>query len=106
DLDLWEAPLEAWRECAKNGAAGANLGIAATPPLEICRARLRRDSVFRDSAHHFTARFDAMLAELAPDLDDGRFKVLAQTRSAKCFRLVGCALGAFPIVEALKRKRP
>lgn len=70
-------------------------GIHDERSLEICGARLRDDTVFRDAAHHFLRRFDRMLADVEPQMSDPDLIALTDTRSARAFMLIGRAAGVF-----------
>lgn len=99
DLALVPASAEAWRTCA-SGAGGprfSELGMAEDTALAVCRERLSADTVFRDAAHHFLQRFDHLVSDLVPQMSDEAIADFGQTRSAKAFRVVGCAAGAFPV---------
>ena len=47
----------------------------------------------RDS--HFLRHFDILLTRLLPQLDDAEIEVLAESRSARAFMLVGRGAGIF-----------
>lgn len=105
DLAPPEPPTGLWRRLAAGDrsadlAAFADLGPDGhnrDPDQRVarCAHRLRDDTVFRDTAHHFLRRFDRMLADMVPDLEDPAIEALAATRSARAFRLVGAAAGMF-----------
>lgn len=87
-----------WRQFAR-GTRGEAISEMATikdeQALETCSARLRENAVFRDAAHHFVRRFDRMLADLEPELDDEALALLADTRSARAFLLLAESIGVF-----------
>ena len=64
-------------------------------PDEVASALLRGDEIFRDAAHHFLRHFDILLTRLLPQLDDAEIEVLAESRSARAFMLVGRGAGIF-----------
>lgn len=92
------APLPAWRRYAQGerGSAVAPLGGIQDPvALDIAAGLLQRDEIFRDTAHHFLRHFDGMLARQLPQMDDAQIAVLAETRSARAFMLLGRLSGNF-----------
>ncbi len=92
------APLSAWRRYAQGerGSAVAPLGGIQDPvALDIAAGLLQRDEIFRDTAHHFLRHFDGMLARQLPQMDDAQVAVLAETRSARAFMLLGRLSGNF-----------
>lgn len=91
-------PAAAWRrqaEGARGSAVAALGGIHDEIALEIASNLLRGDEIFRDTAHHFLRHFDGLLSRLVPQLDDAQIALLAETRSARAFMLVGRAAGVF-----------
>lgn len=98
DLAPDRAAPDVWRHFAQ-GAKGSDMGaiggIHDAEALDICAVRLREDTVFRDTAHHFLRRFDQMLSLVEPDADDTALEAIAETRSARAFMLVGRAAGMF-----------
>ena len=56
---------------------------------------MRDNTVFRDAAHHFLRRFDRMLAQVAPRIDDEALSILTETRSSRAFMLLGRSAGMF-----------
>lgn len=98
DLPPDPAPAAVWRRFAQGerGSAVAALGGIQDPvALEIAASLLDRDEIFRDTAHHFLRHFDAMLARHLPQMDDAQIAVLAETRSARAFMLLGRLAGTF-----------
>ena len=98
DLPPDPAPASAWRRYAQGqrGSAVAQLGAIHDPvALDIVAALLQRDEIFRDTAHHFLRHFDAILARQVPQMDDTQIAVLAGTRSARAFMLLGRLSGNF-----------
>lgn len=98
DLRPEPASAEAWRALAsgRRGAALAEIGgIRDARALDIVRQLMRADPIFRDSVLVFQRRFDALLAEIAPELDDAALLALADTRSGRAFTLCARASGSF-----------
>ncbi|MTE02000.1 hypothetical protein GIY56_17060 [Paracoccus sp. YIM 132242] len=98
DLPPDPAPPAVWRRFAEGarGSAVAPLGgIHDAAALDIASSLLERDEIFRDTAHHFLRHFDAMLMRHLPDMDDAQIAVLAETRSARAFMLLGRIAGVF-----------
>lgn len=78
----------------ERGAALAGLCPAGHDLVAPLAARLRRDEVFRDTAHHFIRRYDEFLGAFIQDADAPEIAQMAQTRSARAFALLICAVGA------------
>ncbi|QDY68581.1 hypothetical protein [Qingshengfaniella alkalisoli] len=98
DLTPERARPELWRRFAqgeRGGSIGAVGGIRDRSSLAICSTRMREDPVFRDAAHHFLRRFDQMLCEVEPDMDDATLARLSDTRTARAFMLLGRVSGIF-----------
>ncbi|MCG6112014.1 MAG: type II secretion system protein M [Paracoccus sp.] len=98
DLPPESARPDVWRRFAagERGSAVAALGGIHNPDaLEIAAAMLAEDEIFRDTAHHFLRHFDGLLAGLVPALDDMQIAVLADSRSARAFMLLGRVSGVF-----------
>ncbi|GGF55327.1 hypothetical protein GCM10011402_04110 [Paracoccus acridae] len=98
DLPPDPAPAAVWRRFAQGerGSAIAPLGGIHDPvALDIASNLLDRDEIFRDTAHHFLRHFDAMLTRHLPQMDDAQIAVLAETRSARAFMLLGRIAGTF-----------
>ncbi|MFC0199827.1 hypothetical protein [Paracoccus rhizosphaerae] len=89
---------ETWRRYAEGGrgsAVAALGGIRQPDALEIAAAMMRDDEIFRDTAHHFLRHVDGLLARLVPKLDDLQIAVLADSRTARAFMLLGRVSGVF-----------
>lgn len=98
DLPPDPAPPAIWRrfaEGARGSAVGSLGGIHDETAIEIAGMMLRGDEIFRDTAHHFLRHFDLLLSRLVPQLDDMQIQVLADSRSARAFMLVGRVAGIF-----------
>lgn len=92
------APASVWRRFAngQRGSAVAALGgIDDETALQVVAEMLRQDEIFRDTAHHFLRHFDGLLTRLVPELDDMQIAVLADSRSARAFMLLGRLAGSF-----------
>ncbi|GAB4385720.1 hypothetical protein [Albidovulum sp.] len=89
---------ELWRRFAagERGRAIAALGgVRDRSSLALTAARMRRDPVFRDAAHHFLRQFDKTLAEFEKNAADADLVALSETRSARAFMLIGRVAGLF-----------
>ena len=98
DLQPDRARPEVWRRFARGerGRAVADLGgVHDKECLAITIARLREDAIFRDAAHHFLRLFDRRLSALEPDATDEELVMLAETRTARAFMLLGRVTGIF-----------
>ncbi|MFC3166578.1 hypothetical protein [Paracoccus fontiphilus] len=98
DLPPESAPVGTWRrfaEGARGSAVAALGGIHDRQALDTAAALLHRDEIFRDTAQHFLRHFDAMLTRHLPQMDDAQIAVLAETRSARAFMLLGRIAGVF-----------
>jgi hypothetical protein len=98
DLAPDRARPEVWRRFAsgERGGAIANLGgVRDRTALAMVIARMRRDVVFRDTAHHFLRHFDRTFATLAPRASDEEIADFAETRTARAFMLLARAAGTF-----------
>lgn len=98
DLAPDPAPAAVWRrfaDGARGSAVAALGGIHDEYGLDATAALLRTDEIFRDAAHHFLRHFDTRISRLLGQLDDTQIMVLAETRSARAFMLVGRAAGIF-----------
>lgn len=98
DLRPDRARPEVWRRFAngERGRAMAALGgVRDRSSLALTAARMREDTIFRDTAHHFLRKFDQMLVKLEPQASDEELIALAETRSARAFMILGRVTGAF-----------
>jgi hypothetical protein len=98
DLVADRARPDVWRRFAhgERGRAVADLGgIHDRECLAITIARLREDAIFRDAAHHFLRLFDRRLAAFEPNATDEDLVMLAETRTARAFMLLGRVTGIF-----------
>lgn len=98
DLQPDLARPEVWRRFARGerGRAVAALGgIRDRSCLALTMNRMREDTIFRDSGHHFLRLFDRMLTAFEPDASDEEIIALSDTRTARAFMLLGRVTGAF-----------
>ena len=98
DLPPERARPEVWRRFA-GGERGRTIsalgGIRDRSSLALTAARMRQDSIFRDTAHHFLRTFDQTLAQVADGLTDQEIVFLTDTRTARAFMLLGRVAGMF-----------
>lgn len=98
DLTPDRSRPEIWRRFAEGqrGPGVASLGgIRDRSSLALSSARMRQDSIFRDTSHHFLRTFDKTFSLIAPDLSDQEVAALAETRTARAFMLLGRVAGTF-----------
>lgn len=98
DLHPDRARPEIWRRFAEGerGRPIAGLGgIRDRSSLALTSSRMRQDSIFRDTCHHFLRVFDKTFATIAGDLTDAEVVRLAETRTARAFMLLGRVAGIF-----------
>jgi hypothetical protein len=98
--DLRPDPVGAdlWRRFAKGerGKAMDRLGaVRDRSSIALAAGRMREDTIFRDSVHHFLRRFDQMLVTFEEHATDTDLLELAETRTARAFMLLGRATGTF-----------
>nr|WP_111301911.1 hypothetical protein [Paracoccus saliphilus] len=89
---------DVWRRYAagERGSAVAPLGgVHDDTAMDIVAAMLREDEIFRDTVHHFLRHFDGLIGRVVPQLDDLQIAVLADSRSARAFMLLGRVSGVF-----------
>jgi hypothetical protein len=89
---------DVWRRFAdgERGSAVAALGgIHDTEALDIVAGMMDQDEIFCDTAQHFLRNFDNLIERVVPELDDIQISVLADTRSARTFMLLGRVSGIF-----------
>ena len=98
DLTPDRSRPELWRQFAKGerGAAVAGIGgVHDRSSLALASGRMRSDAVFRDAVHHFLRQFDKTFARFAEGASDQDITKLADTRTARCFMLLGRVTGTF-----------
>ncbi len=89
---------EVWRRFAEGerGRSVAMLGgIRDRSSLALSAARMKKDPIFRDAAHHFLRVFDKMISEFADKATDAQLTELSNTRTARAFMLLGRVTGTF-----------
>lgn len=89
---------ELWRRFAEGERGAALSGLAAVRDrscLSLTAARMRQDTVFRDTAHHFINRFDKVLELFVPAASDEDLVKLSDTRTARAFMLLSRVSGTF-----------
>ena len=88
----------AWRKFAE-GTRGADVasvgGVLDKAVLGIARARMKSDPAFREQVLQFLQRFDQVLVEYEPRLQNHEITDLANTRTARCFMVMARVSGAF-----------
>lgn len=98
DLIPDRARPDIWRRFAK-GERGREIsalgGIRDRAALALSARRMREDSIYRDTAHHFLRSFDQTLARIEPEATDAELARLSETRSARAFMLIGRVAGIF-----------
>jgi len=98
DLRPDMARPELWRRFAA-GERGRQIaalgGVRDRSSLALAAARMKRDPIFRDAAHHFLRRFDRMFAAFAEMATDAEISELSDTRTARAFMLLGRVAGTF-----------
>ena len=98
DLAPDRARPEFWRRFA-DGERGRTIaalgGIRDRSSLALSAARMRQDSIFRDTSHHFLRTYDKTLAQIADRLSDQELIELADTRTSRAFMLLGRVAGIF-----------
>ena len=98
DLRPDRARPEIWRRFAQGerGRAMAGLGgVRDRSSLALTAGRMREDTIFRDTAHHFLRKFDQMLVSFEDGASDADLIALSETRSARAFMLLGRVTGTF-----------
>ncbi len=89
---------EVWRRFAagERGRSIAALGgIRDRSSLALSAARMKRDPIFRDAAHHFLRLFDRMIEEFAEKATDAELTEFSNTRTSRAFMLLGRVTGTF-----------
>lgn len=89
---------DVWRKFAtgERGPAIAGIGgIRDRSSLALSAARMRNDTIFRDSVHHFLRAFDRSLSQSADRMTDPEIAAFSETRSARAFMLLGRVAGLF-----------
>lgn len=98
DLSPDRARPEIWRRFADGERGGTIAGLGGVRDrscLALSSARMRQDSIFRDTAHHFLRTFDKTFSQIAEGLSDEEIIRLTNTRTARAFMLLGRVAGMF-----------
>lgn len=98
DLTPERTRPEVWRKFAagERGPAVSGIGgIRDRSSLALSSARMRQDTIFRDSVHHFLRTFDRMLSRSTEGFSDLELAALAETRTARAFMLLGRVASIF-----------
>ncbi len=98
DLTPDRARPEVWRKFAageRGPTVAAIGGIRDRSSLALSASRMRQDTIFRDSVHHFLRAFDRMLSQTADILSDQELAALTETRTARAFMLLGRVASIF-----------
>ncbi len=98
DLTPDRAHPDLWRRFAR-GERGREMaalgGIRDRASLALAAGRMRQDTVFRDSVHHFLRKFDRTFSTFEKTATDQEIIELTDTRTARAFMLLGRAAGTF-----------
>ena len=98
DLTPDRSRPDVWRKFAagERGQVISGLGgIRDRSSLALSSSRMRQDSIFRDTSHHFLRAFDKTVSAMADHLSDQEIAALAETRTARAFMLLGRVAGIF-----------
>ncbi|MEO1537116.1 MAG: hypothetical protein AAFR73_05240 [Pseudomonadota bacterium] len=98
DLTPDRARPEMWRRFAsgERGPTVAGIGgIRDRSSLALSAARMRQDTIFRDSVHHFLRAFDRTFSQMAESISDQELAAITETRTARAFMLLGRVAGIF-----------
>lgn len=98
DLRPDRARPEIWRRFAQ-GERGRQIaglgGVRDRSSLALTSGRMRQDTIFRDTAHHFLRQFDKALQGFEKNATDQEIVALSETRTARAFMLLGRVTGIF-----------
>ena len=98
DLRPEVARPETWRRFSlgERGRKVSNLGgIRDRSSLALTSGRMKQDSIFRDTAHHFLKTFDKEFGRFEKSATDEEISAFAETRTARAFMLIGRVAGTF-----------
>ncbi|ADO41732.1 hypothetical protein [Ketogulonicigenium vulgare] len=98
DMRPYAADPGAWRAFAASQRGAVLESIGRFPDesaLSRAAARLKADAIFRDTAQHFLRNFDQMFRDFENGASDDDLQLMAETRSARAFVLIGRAAGSF-----------
>ncbi|MCY1127709.1 hypothetical protein OU426_12670 [Frigidibacter sp. RF13] len=98
DIKADRAKPDLWRRFAQ-GERGKTIaalgGVRDRSSLALTAGRMRQDTVFRDTAHHFLRQFDKTIADFEKNASDQELIALSDTRTARAFMLLGRVTGTF-----------
>jgi hypothetical protein len=98
DLSIESGDPVHWRRfmAGERGAAVASVGgIVDEQALDLTRALMKSDPIFRDTALFFQRRFDRVLQDFAREAGDQEIIDVANTRSGRAFMLLTRITGTF-----------
>lgn len=98
DLPPDLARPEVWRRFAageRGGPIASIGGIRDRSSLTLTTSRMRKDSIFRDTCHHFLRTFDQVFCTAVEELSDAELMQAVDTRTARAFMLIGRTAGMF-----------
>ena len=89
---------DVWRRFAQ-GERGRKIaalgGIRDRSSLALTNGRMKQDTIFRDTVHHFLKQFDKVFAQFEEGATDADLSAFSDTRTARAFMLVGRVTGTF-----------
>ena len=98
DLRPDMARPDAWRRFAQ-GERGREIavlgGIRDRSSLALTNGRMKQDTIFRNTVHHFLRQFDKVFAQFEDRATDADLSAFSDTRTARAFMLVGRVTGTF-----------
>ena len=98
DLRPDMARPDVWRRFAQ-GERGRKIaalgGIRDRSSLALTNGRMKQDTIFRDTVHHFLKQFDKVFAQFEEGATDADLSAFSDTRTARAFMLVGRVTGTF-----------
>ena len=98
DLRPDMARPDVWRRFAQ-GERGRKIavlgGIRDRSSLALTNGRMKQDTIFRDTVHHFLRQFDKVFARFEESATDADLTAFSDTRTARAFMLVGRVTGTF-----------
>ena len=98
DLRPDMARPDVWRRFAQ-GERGRKIaalgGIRDRSSLALTNGRMKQDTIFRDTVHHFLRQFDRVFAQFEEGATDADLSAFSDTRTARAFMLVGRVTGTF-----------
>lgn len=98
DLRPDRARPEIWRRFAQGERSRQIAGLGGVrdrASLALTAGRMRQDTIFRDTAHHFLRQFDKTFQEFEKNATDQEIVALSETRTARAFMLLGRVTGIF-----------